>query len=153
MSKSFQFSSNAIVVWAVHAQVAQEHATLTVEMGLAMVAQIRVIRERWATRSLEGICGGTGARAAQERSLRECNREHDSSSDDEDESCEENSAHPSPTLELNMRVGVHSGTVVAGVIGQRRFQFDVFGVDVLIANKMESYGLPGYASDWRFLQF
>jgi len=44
---------------------------------------------------------------------------------------------------FHMRVGIHSGTVIAGVIGKERLQFDVFGDNVNIASRFESAGAAG----------
>ncbi|MFZ5774475.1 MAG: adenylate/guanylate cyclase domain-containing protein [Thermodesulfobacteriota bacterium] len=41
------------------------------------------------------------------------------------------------------RIGIHSGMVTAGVVGQDRMQFDVFGDNVNIASRFESSGMVG----------
>src|SRR5262249_53005988 len=43
---------------------------------------------------------------------------------------------------LNMRIGIHSGNVVAGVIGTHKFVYDIWGDAVNIASRMESHGMP-----------
>ncbi|KAG1671245.1 Adenylate cyclase type 9 [Nymphon striatum] len=45
--------------------------------------------------------------------------------------------------QVDMRVGVHTGTVLCGIVGTCRFKFDVWSNDVGFANIMESTGKPG----------
>ncbi len=44
---------------------------------------------------------------------------------------------------LDMRIGIHTGKIVGGIIGTKVVRYDIFGQDVLIANKMESNGKAG----------
>lgn len=44
---------------------------------------------------------------------------------------------------FQFRIGINSGPAVAGVIGNRKFQYDVWGDTVNVASRMESHGEPG----------
>lgn len=46
-------------------------------------------------------------------------------------------------LSLAMRIGIHTGTVIAGITGTNIVRYDIYGPDNDIANKMESQGMPG----------
>jgi class 3 adenylate cyclase len=45
-------------------------------------------------------------------------------------------------LEWNCRIGIHSGSVIGGIVGKTRFVYDVMGDDVNIAARVESNGMP-----------
>ncbi|KAL0487938.1 adenylate cyclase [Acrasis kona] len=47
------------------------------------------------------------------------------------------------TKHINMRIGINTGPVVAGVIGLDKFVYDIWGDAVNIASRMESHGAPG----------
>ncbi|XP_047434587.1 adenylate cyclase type 9 isoform X2 [Mugil cephalus] len=51
--------------------------------------------------------------------------------------CQENSET------VSIRVGVHTGTVLCGILGMKRFKFDVWSNDVNLANLMEQLGVAG----------
>jgi len=44
---------------------------------------------------------------------------------------------------LAVRIGIHTGPVVAGVIGTRKYAYDIWGDTVNVASRLESHGVPG----------
>jgi class 3 adenylate cyclase len=51
-------------------------------------------------------------------------------------------ARPNEGIEWQMRVGLHTGPVIAGVVGIHKFAFDVWGDSVNFSSRMESSGAP-----------
>ncbi len=45
-------------------------------------------------------------------------------------------------MELNMRIGIHTGNIIGGIIGTDIVRYDIYGREVLIANKFEENGMP-----------
>ncbi len=54
--------------------------------------------------------------------------------------CERNKTS---AIKWDMRAGVHSGNVIAGVVGTKKFTYDIWGDTVNIASRLESAGSPG----------
>lgn len=46
-------------------------------------------------------------------------------------------------LRLQIRIGIHSGSVIGGVIGPKKFTFDLWGDTVNLASRLETTGVPG----------
>ena len=50
---------------------------------------------------------------------------------------------PGHDVKLQFRLGMNSGTAIAGVIGRQKFHYDLWGDSVNTASRMESHGVPG----------
>ena len=45
-------------------------------------------------------------------------------------------------IDLHIRIGINNGRVIAGVIGKKKFIYDLWGDTVNLASRLESYGVP-----------
>ncbi|EFC50220.1 predicted protein [Naegleria gruberi] len=48
-----------------------------------------------------------------------------------------------PSSQVNIRIGLNTGSVVAGVIGRKKFAYDLWGDTINLSSRMESTGIPG----------
>ena len=55
----------------------------------------------------------------------------------------ENIRAENPDIHVGVRIGIHTGPCIAGIIGKKRFVYDLWGDAVNLASRMESTGVPG----------
>ena len=49
----------------------------------------------------------------------------------------------SAAVKWKMRIGIHSGSLIAGVVGKKKFTYDIWGSTVILASRMEEVGEIG----------
>ena len=47
-------------------------------------------------------------------------------------------------VNVDMRIGVHTGMVLSGLVGLKKWQYDIWSLDSMKASQMEHDGKPGY---------
>lgn len=51
--------------------------------------------------------------------------------------------HKSGTCDLDLRIGINTGPIIAGIIGYKKFSYDLWGDTVNVASRMSSFGISG----------
>jgi class 3 adenylate cyclase len=57
----------------------------------------------------------------------------------------------SEILQIDLRIGIHTGPVVAGIVGNKKCQYDIWGDTVNMASRMGTMPDPGRSMFWKLL--